>query len=185
MYYKWDTPKYIYNYEIRKPDWTKLMVKYHRNNSVLVGEINCTAVEQQDLCKEVGTFHNSEPIIKHGSSKYLELYHGEHFLANMTAHVHNLHGLCSVTDKTSCNVHQLYVISILEKNSVAELEKYMDGTQKKHDMIKDHAVQTVTNTTLALKGAMQKYSLMMEEIQRRVQLSLIKQMFAVRTNKEL
>jgi hypothetical protein len=86
-----------------KPDWDKLMTEYDGHDSILIGDVDCTA-EGKDLCGKVGV--KGYPTIKWGDASDLQAYEGGRDLASLKKHAAGLTPQCSATNFDLCSVEQ-------------------------------------------------------------------------------
>eukprot|EP00121_Abeoforma_whisleri_P007668 Awhi_evm1s7006 len=86
-----------------KPDWDKLMTEFKDSESILVGDVDCTA-EGKALCGTVGV--KGYPTIKHGDASDLKDYQGGRDFAALQKFARGLKPLCSPANINLCDAEQ-------------------------------------------------------------------------------
>jgi len=151
-----------------KPDWDKLMKKYEGHDTILIGDVDCTA-EGKPLCDANGV--RGYPTIKHGDPAALEKYEGGRDLKSLKKFAKNLKPLCSPAKLDLCDddqkakIEEIMAMSdedlasaieekeqLLEdaeetfKSEVAKLQAKYESLQKE----KEEALAEVTDSGLGL-----------------------------------
>lgn len=152
-----------------KPDWDKLMKKYQDHETILIGDVDCTAAGK-DLCTTIGV--KGYPTIKHGDPSSLEDYQGGRQLADLEKFAASLKPSCSPANIDLCDDEKKKEIEDLNamdmsalKNEIKEGEKQIEAAEntfkseveklqaqyKKLSDDKDAAVDEIKQAGLGLK----------------------------------
>lgn len=108
-----------------KPAWDALMEEYDGHDSILVGDVDCTA-EGKSICGSVGV--KGYPTIKHGDISSLEDYKGGRDTDSLKAFASTLKPSCSPANIDLCEDEDRAKIEELIELSNKELKaKISDG----------------------------------------------------------
>lgn len=111
-----------------KPAWDKLMKKYDGHASALVGDVDCTADDSNDLCEEHGV--QGFPTIKWGDPSALEDYEGGRDYDDLEKFAsENLKPVCSPKNLDLCDADKKAKIEGLMKMSAADLEAQIEKSE--------------------------------------------------------
>jgi len=112
-----------------KPDWDKLTAKFEDSDTVLIGDVDCTAEESKPLCEanDVQGF----PTLKHGNPDNLQEYDGGREFDDLYEFAKKLKPLCSPAKRELCEKDDLAEIEKLEALGLEELEKQVTSAEKK------------------------------------------------------
>jgi hypothetical protein len=102
-----------------KPDWDRLMTDFEGNDSILVGDVDCTGLGKS-LCEEHGV--KGFPTIKHGHPSDLEPYTGERTYDALSEFAKGLKPMCSPFNIDLCDDVMQAEIRRLWKLDAAELD---------------------------------------------------------------
>lgn len=111
-----------------KPAWDSLMQDYDGHETILIGDVDCTA-EGKEICGNVGV--KGYPTIKHGDISNLEDYKGGRDLDALQTFAASLKPSCSPANVDLCDDEAKATIEELTALSNKELkEKITEGDKE-------------------------------------------------------
>jgi len=121
-----------------KPDWDKLAETYAGSPNVLIGDVDCTATGNDELCKTYGV--TGYPTIKYftkETGRDGKKYEKGRTLDNLKTFVKKtLKGkkrICDVASKEGCTEEELRILSTFVGQSMADLDSKSAELSKKLD----------------------------------------------------
>jgi hypothetical protein len=102
-----------------KPDWDSLMEEYASSNTVVIGDVDCTA-EGKALCDANGV--KGYPTIKHGDPAALEDYEGGRSLSDLQKFASNLKPVCSPSNMDLCDAESKAALEKVLAMSDADID---------------------------------------------------------------
>lgn len=114
-----------------KPDWDKLMAEFKDSQTILIGDVDCTAAGKEK-CNEVGV--RGYPTIKYGDPDDLQDYKGGRKLADLQKFAGELGPQCGPANLDICDADKKAKIEEFQKLSADAREKLI--TEKESEMEK-------------------------------------------------
>lgn len=111
-----------------KPAWDKLMKKFAKSTTVLVGDADCTA-DGESLCQEIGV--QGYPTIKYGDPSALEDYSGGRDFDELKKFTEELKPSCSPANIDLCDDDKKKEIEDFMALSAADLDAKIAEEEKK------------------------------------------------------
>lgn len=127
-----------------KPAWDSLMQEYDGHDTILIGDVDCTA-EGKEICSTVGV--KGYPTIKHGDISNLEDYKGGRDLDALKTFASTLKPSCSPANLDLC-----------EEDEKAEIEKLLELSNK-------DLKAKISEGDQALKAAEEHFSAEVQKLQ--------------------
>ena len=118
-----------------KPDWDKLGDKYASSDSILIGDVDCTADSAKSLCSKYGV--RGYPTIKTFSGNPMgDDYKGGRTYDDLLKHVENNMGpSCGPDNRDKCSADELKELDELLAKPMAERKKLLETTQADLDKV--------------------------------------------------
>jgi len=110
-----------------KPAWDKLMKKFAKSTTVLVGDADCTA-DGESLCQEIGV--QGYPTIKYGDPSALEDYSGGRDFDELKKFTEELKPSCSPANIDLCDDDKKKEITDLQAMASDDLDAKIEEKEK-------------------------------------------------------
>jgi len=117
-------------------DWEKLGAEYDGNDDVIIGEVDCTDDDSEEVCEEQNV--EGFPTLKYGDVPFLEDYDGERSYEKLFAFAEeNLKPSCSLKNMDLCSPNEKSKIDKYLQMSIEDIELALDEVNKKIEVLEE------------------------------------------------